>query len=277
MALHRLTSVTIGVPNVAETSAYYTEFGLTPQHEGWFRTRDGGRQLRIVYSRMRRLVELHVGVDDTDDIIRVADGLRRLGIESARGRHDLMAVEKATGVRATVEVAPRLTQAPVRATIYNGPGRIERTDARAPGVMRTGASPAPEARPRCSRHHRPGRNPCVLPRRSRLQAQRHDEGHRRVHALLKRLGAARTSTNKGAPTMAVAMQTMTDEQRKPIVLEYLKALDNGGTTSTGGSILDLFAEDAQVMFPKWGLAAGKEQIGQLFADIGSSMVGLPQR
>src|SRR6202011_3281249 len=29
MALHRLTSVTIGVPNVAETAAYYEEFGLT--------------------------------------------------------------------------------------------------------------------------------------------------------------------------------------------------------------------------------------------------------
>src|SRR5258708_1074253 len=30
MALHRLTTITIGVPNVAETAAYYTEFGLTP-------------------------------------------------------------------------------------------------------------------------------------------------------------------------------------------------------------------------------------------------------
>src|SRR6266567_4474248 len=71
--------------------------------------------------------------------------------------------------------------------------------------------------------------------------------------------------------MAVATQTLTDEQRKSIALEYLKALDNAGMTSTGGSILDLFADDAQVMFPKWGLATGKEQIGQLFADIGGSM------
>ena len=30
MSLHRLASVTVGVPNVAETLAYYTEFGLTP-------------------------------------------------------------------------------------------------------------------------------------------------------------------------------------------------------------------------------------------------------
>ena len=63
--------------------------------------------------------------------------------------------------------------------------------------------------------------------------------------------------------MAVAQQTMTDEQRKSVALEYLKAFDNDGVTSTGGSILDLFADDAQVFFPKWGLATGKKQIGQL--------------
>src|SRR5438309_4927773 len=102
MPLHRLTSVTIGVPNVAETAAYYTEFGLTPQHDGWFGTRDGGRQLRIVHSPMRRLVEVHVGADDTDDITRVAAALHRIGIESARGSHSVTAVEQATGVRATV-------------------------------------------------------------------------------------------------------------------------------------------------------------------------------
>src|SRR5438128_12436308 len=137
MPLHRLTSVTIGVPNVAETAAYYTEFGLTPQQDGWFGSREGGRQLRIVHSLMRRLVEVRVGADDTDDITRVGDGLRRLGIESARGPDSVTAVEKATGVRATVEVAPSVTQVRAHAVAYNGPGRIERTGARAPGVMRT--------------------------------------------------------------------------------------------------------------------------------------------
>ena len=29
MALHRLTRITIGVPNVEETAGYYGEFGLT--------------------------------------------------------------------------------------------------------------------------------------------------------------------------------------------------------------------------------------------------------
>lgn len=138
MALHRLTSITMGVPNVAETAAYYTDFGLTPGDDGWFSTRDGGRQLRIVHSPTRRLVELHIGADHLDDIDRVADNLHRLGIESAAGPRSVSAVEKATGVRATVEVVPRVVQDAVLATAYNGPGRHERTGDRAPGVLRTG-------------------------------------------------------------------------------------------------------------------------------------------
>ena len=66
--------------------------------------------------------------------------------------------------------------------------------------------------------------------------------------------------------MAITRHTMTDEQRKSVALEYLKAFDNKGVTSDGRSILDLFADDAQVFFPKWGLATGKQQIGQLFTD-----------
>jgi hypothetical protein len=72
-------------------------------------------------------------------------------------------------------------------------------------------------------------------------------------------------------TMAITRQTMTDEQRKSVALEYLKAFDNKGVTSNGGSILDLFADDAQVFFPKWGLATGKKQIGQLFTDFGGGI------
>lgn len=63
--------------------------------------------------------------------------------------------------------------------------------------------------------------------------------------------------------MAITEQTMTDEQRKSVALEYLKRLDHGQP------VLDLFADDAQVYFPKWGLADGREQIGKLFADLGS--------
>ena len=71
--------------------------------------------------------------------------------------------------------------------------------------------------------------------------------------------------------MAVAKQTMTDEQRKSVVIDYLKAFDRAGKTWDGGSILDLFADDAQVYFPKLGVAYGKQEIGQMFGDIGSTL------
>jgi hypothetical protein len=71
--------------------------------------------------------------------------------------------------------------------------------------------------------------------------------------------------------VAVSKLLMTDEQRKSVALEYLKAFDNAGMTSSGSSILDLFAEDAQVFFPKWGLATGKTRIGQLFSDFGGGI------
>jgi ketosteroid isomerase-like protein len=71
--------------------------------------------------------------------------------------------------------------------------------------------------------------------------------------------------------MMLTRQTMTDEQRKSVVVEYFKAVDSGGTTSDGGSILDLFADDAQFFFPKWGLAHGKQQIAQFFGDLGGTL------
>jgi SnoaL-like domain len=71
--------------------------------------------------------------------------------------------------------------------------------------------------------------------------------------------------------MTLTRQTMTDEQRKSVALEYLKAFDNSGVTSTGESILELFAPDAQVMFPKWGLANGREEIGKMFGDVGATL------
>ena len=47
MALHQLTSVTMGVPNVSQTTDYYAEFGLQPAADGWpAGHRDPGRHGR---------------------------------------------------------------------------------------------------------------------------------------------------------------------------------------------------------------------------------------
>lgn len=63
--------------------------------------------------------------------------------------------------------------------------------------------------------------------------------------------------------MALTRDVMTDEQRRSVALEYLKRLDRGE------GIFDLFADDAEVYFPKWGVATGRAQFEQLFSDLGS--------
>jgi hypothetical protein len=69
----------------------------------------------------------------------------------------------------------------------------------------------------------------------------------------------------------VIAKPMQDTERKALALEYLKAFDNGGVTESGGSILELFAVDAQVYFPKWGVANGRNEIGRMFGDIGGTL------
>ena len=63
--------------------------------------------------------------------------------------------------------------------------------------------------------------------------------------------------------MTVTQQTMTDDQRKSVALEYLKRIDRGE------NFFDLFADDAQVYLPKWGLANGRTEFEKLFADLGT--------
>jgi ketosteroid isomerase-like protein len=69
--------------------------------------------------------------------------------------------------------------------------------------------------------------------------------------------------------MGIVHTTMTDEQRKSVALEYLKSLDRG-STSDERPFLELFAEDAVVYFPKWGVAHGRSEIGKLFGDVGAT-------
>src|SRR5207253_397661 len=76
-----------------------------------------------------------------------------------------------------------------------------------------------------------------------------------------------TSEIRRRAVMGIVHTTMTDEQRKSVALEYLKSLDRG-STSDERPFLELFAEDAVVYFPKWGVAHGRSEIGKLFGDVG---------
>src|SRR5262249_59109023 len=84
VALHRLTTITIGVPDVVTTAAYYEEFGLAPAGDARFSTVDGGEQLRLVPSPRRRPIHLGIGGDDPDDLGRVAASLARVAIAGRR-------------------------------------------------------------------------------------------------------------------------------------------------------------------------------------------------
>jgi catechol 2,3-dioxygenase-like lactoylglutathione lyase family enzyme len=139
VSLHGLASITVGVPNVRETIDYYEEFGLVPAPEGWLHTRDAGRQLRIVQTPTRRLVEMRIGVDDADDLDRTAASLAAIGSDPQRAGGRLHAVEPVTGVRAVLEELPRLEQETTAAAVYNGPGRTERLNCRAAGILKTDA------------------------------------------------------------------------------------------------------------------------------------------
>jgi catechol 2,3-dioxygenase-like lactoylglutathione lyase family enzyme len=136
MALHRLTSVCIGVPNVAETAAYYEDFGLTRLDGNRFATVDGGEQLRLVQSPRRRLVELGIGVADPDDLHSVAARLGELGIDVKQTLDAVSATDPGTGVRVVLSVADPLDSQPAPVIAQNAPGRPDRGTSRAEPIVR---------------------------------------------------------------------------------------------------------------------------------------------
>jgi catechol 2,3-dioxygenase-like lactoylglutathione lyase family enzyme len=139
MPLHRLNSVTIGVPNVAETIGYYQEFGLQPTASGRFATSDGGEQLVVEHASSRRLVALSVGVDDRDDLDRITVQLTARQLDVSRLGDRIITREPVSDLRVEVAVTPRIVQDETVPTPYNGPGRLERINSRAPVLSRTSA------------------------------------------------------------------------------------------------------------------------------------------
>ncbi|HEX4251895.1 MAG TPA: VOC family protein [Pseudonocardia sp.] len=141
MSLHRLTSITVGVPNVAETAAYYTDFGLIPTGPASptgvrFATTDGGEQLEIVPAPRRRLLRIGLGAQDEDDLGRIDAQLSRLDIAGVRTAAGLTVSDPNSDLEVTVAVTPELHQEPVAPMPTNGPGRPDRPDGRAPAIDR---------------------------------------------------------------------------------------------------------------------------------------------
>ena len=131
MSLHRMNSVTIGVPNVDDTCAFYRDFNLTETAPGVFASADGGEQLRIVSRPVRRVVEVSIGADDQDDLDRIASQLSGMNVSTQSDGASVKARDPGTGVDVRVALAPKLVQQPAPSVPYNGPARTER-DGRSP-------------------------------------------------------------------------------------------------------------------------------------------------
>jgi catechol 2,3-dioxygenase-like lactoylglutathione lyase family enzyme len=137
MALHRLTKIVVGVPDVAAAIPFYADFGLAHLGAGRFATTDGGEQLELTCRDRRGLIELGVGCDDPDDLDRVGRALTRAGFAHDRGPEAVTVTDSGSGVRARVSIAPRYQQSPAPAAVSNGPGADLRVNSRVPGTLRT--------------------------------------------------------------------------------------------------------------------------------------------
>lgn len=134
MSLHRLRSITIGVPSVEAVRGFYRDFGLEETSPGRFETADGGEQLRLAEAPRRALLALAIGVDDGDDLGRVAGSLAKLGVTVERDPRSLRAVDAVTGIGVELVIEPRIAQKPPVRVETNLPGDAVRIDARSPAV-----------------------------------------------------------------------------------------------------------------------------------------------
>ncbi|MFJ9368649.1 VOC family protein [Nocardia sp. NPDC101769] len=137
MSLHRLTTITIGVPDPDATADYYRDFGLTDLGGNRFGTVDGGEQLRIARTPQRRLLELGIGAHDPEDLARIAAQLDKLAIAHTADDRSLTVQDPNSSLTVNVEIAPEIQQQPASSPVTNGPGRHDRRDQRAAVISRT--------------------------------------------------------------------------------------------------------------------------------------------
>lgn len=135
MPLHSIASVTLGVPRLDASAAFYAAFGLISADGRSFATRDGGEQLRLVEAGHRGLQRLTVGVDHPDDLAAAAARLTAGGHPVTIGAGTVATVEPVTQLPIELRVTPRIRPTKLELPMANSPGAIVRTDEPAPAVM----------------------------------------------------------------------------------------------------------------------------------------------
>lgn len=137
MALHRLTALRVGVTDLDAARDWYTRFGLDEVEPAHFATRDGGVQLIVEQAPHRGIRRIGLGVDDPDDLDRLAAALTSAGVAFD---HDdtLRFADPVDAVPYEVSVAPRYGAEPVPVADLNTPSDVRRHDRPADAVLRAG-------------------------------------------------------------------------------------------------------------------------------------------
>jgi catechol 2,3-dioxygenase-like lactoylglutathione lyase family enzyme len=134
-----MAEITLGVPDVAATQAFYNQFGLATSAPGVLATANGGDQMRLVQRSYRHLVEYVLAADDADDLSRIAAAAAAHDL--AVSTHDdgsISVVDPICGIRARVAVRPRIQLQPYESPTMNTPGHVARVNDRAPAIFEAG-------------------------------------------------------------------------------------------------------------------------------------------
>ena len=135
MALHRLVSMRVGVPDPAALGAFYDEMQLTRATADGFTGSEGGPVVQLEQYPFRRLLEVTAGADDESHVAAAASRLTEAGLHPVVTDGVLSVVDPASQVTLRIEVAEPFTQSAIPRADENAPGLTVRHNARANGVF----------------------------------------------------------------------------------------------------------------------------------------------
>ena len=137
MSLHRLASITIGVPDAGARARASTATSASPRRSpAASRAPTAASSCASRRRRAGALLALAIGVDDADDLARVAAALAKLGVAAERSERALEAPSsRSRGVRVGSSSSRASRRSRRRALALNAPGRTQRVDARSPAVL----------------------------------------------------------------------------------------------------------------------------------------------
>jgi len=135
MALHRLTTLRVGVTKMDDTREWYRQFGLTEEAPGELATRDGGVQLVLEEAPYRGICQIGLGADDPDDLSRIAASLKAAGV-AVEHNDTLRFQDPVDNVPYEISVAPRYDADPFVLPSLNTPSEVARHDRPADSILR---------------------------------------------------------------------------------------------------------------------------------------------